>query len=153
MSEPISVRIITPEEVLYEGHAAFLRIPGLEGEFGVFPGHQPMMTVVKTGELKIIEDHTEHYLFVSGGFVEVTPDAVVVLADVAERVENIDPKKVEEARSRAQAALEQNAGDQAAAAALERALFQMKLHEAQQHRRRSRDDLAGHLQHPPTENS
>jgi F-type H+-transporting ATPase subunit epsilon len=99
---PVAVRIVSVEASLFEGEADFLLCRGLEGELGVLPGHAPLMTVLKPGELLLRSGGEEQHLFVGGGFLEVLPDRVTVLADVAERAEEINEPAAEEARKRAQ---------------------------------------------------
>ena len=80
--------------------------PGTEGELGILPHHAPLMTMLKPGELKAKQGDKDLSLVVTGGFLEVRPDRVIVLADAAERAEEIDLARAEAARKRAQERLE-----------------------------------------------
>jgi F-type H+-transporting ATPase subunit epsilon len=105
--------------------------PGVEGQLGILPHHSPLMTMLAPGELMVKQDGAEINLAVSGGFMEVRPDRVIILADTAERAEEIDLARAEEARKRAEAAMaEAPVGAEAslaAEAALKRALMRLKV--------------------------
>ena len=91
------------ERSLFEGDVEFIIANGADGELGVMARHAPLMTVLKPGPLRIQEvmGGAEELLFVGGGFLEVLPDRVTVLADVAEHAEEISVERAEEARRRA----------------------------------------------------
>ncbi len=128
----LHVELVTAEGRVLSEEADFVRAPGLAGELGVLPNHIPLMTPLRTGEVLVRNDNREEFLFVAGGFLEVLPDKVVILADAAERAEDIDEARAEEARRRAQQLVEQRPADvdtAAAAAALERALFRLRIAE------------------------
>jgi F-type H+-transporting ATPase subunit epsilon len=99
---PIPLRVVSVERSLFEGDVDFIVAPGAEGELGILPKHAPLMTILKPGTLKITQGSEEQLLFVGGGFLEVLPDRVTVLADVAEHAEEISLERAEEARKRAQ---------------------------------------------------
>src|SRR5438094_10463269 len=99
---PIALRVVSVEESLYEGEADFILARGADGELGVLPGHAPLMTTLQPGELLIRHGGEAESLFVGGGFLEVLPDRVTVLADVAERADEISLQAAEDARRRAQ---------------------------------------------------
>ncbi|HEY8634328.1 MAG TPA: ATP synthase F1 subunit epsilon [Candidatus Dormibacteraeota bacterium] len=92
------------ERSLFEGDVEFIIANGADGELGVLARHAPLMTILKPGPLRIQEvfGGTEEVLFVGGGFLEVLPDRVTVLADVAEHADEISVDRAEEARRRAQ---------------------------------------------------
>ena len=96
---PIPIRVVSIERSLFEGDASFMKARSTVGEFGVLPQHSPMLAVLAPGELRIdkAEGGSEH-IFVGGGFVEVLPDRVTVLADIAEHVEEINLERAEGAR-------------------------------------------------------
>jgi F-type H+-transporting ATPase subunit epsilon len=98
------LRVVSVERSLYEGDVEFIIANGADGELGVLARHAPLMTILKPGPLRIQETigGPEELLFVGGGFMEVLPDRVTVLADVAELVGEISIEKAEEARRRAQ---------------------------------------------------
>ena len=137
----LQVELLTAEGHVLSQEADFVVAPGLEGDLGVLPRHIPLLTPLRTGEVMVRNDGHEDYFFVAGGFLEVLPDKVVVLADVAERAEDIDTAAAEEARRSAQETLAQDAGDADAAAQLERALFRLRVAEIRRgHRRDHRAD-------------
>ncbi|HEY1161955.1 MAG TPA: ATP synthase F1 subunit epsilon, partial [Candidatus Dormibacteraeota bacterium] len=92
------------ERSLFEGEVEYIIASGADGELGVLARHAPLMTILKPGPLRIQEVYggEEQVLFVGGGFMEVLPDRVTVLADVAEHADEISIEKAEEARRRAQ---------------------------------------------------
>ena len=99
---PTRLEIVTAERILFEGEVDVVVAPGGEGELGVLPHHAPIMTTLMPGELRYRMDGEENYYIVHGGFMEVQRDQVVVLADAAEHVEEIDATRAEESISRAQ---------------------------------------------------
>lgn len=105
---------------------------GVEGQLGILPHHAPLMTMLQPGDLMIRKDREEEYLVISGGFLEVRPDKVIILADACERADEIDVARAEEAKKRAQetmkaAPLTVNAAS--AEAALRRSLARLKVAE------------------------
>src|SRR3982074_3558706 len=98
------LRVVSVERSLFGGEVEFLIANGADGELGVLARHAPLMTILKPGPLRIQETigGPEQLLFVGGGFLEVLPDRVTVLADVAEHADEISVEKAEEARRRAQ---------------------------------------------------
>jgi F-type H+-transporting ATPase subunit epsilon len=98
------LRVVSVERSLFEGDVEFMIANGAEGELGVLARHAPLMTILKPGPLRIQETYggEEQVLFVGGGFLEVLPERVTVLADVAEHAEEISVERAEEARKRAQ---------------------------------------------------
>jgi F-type H+-transporting ATPase subunit epsilon len=137
----LQVELVTAEGRVLSEEADFVRLPGLAGELGVLPRHIPLLTPLRTGEILVRNDGHEQFLFVAGGFVEILPDRVVILADVAERAEDIDTAAAEEAKRAAHETLAQDAGDAAAIAELERAIFRLRVAEVRRgHRRDHRAD-------------
>ena len=98
------LRVVSVERSLFEGEVEFIIVNGAEGELGVLTRHAPLMTILKPGSLRIQETYggEEQQLFVGGGFLEVLPDRVTVLADVAEHADEISIEQAEQARRRAQ---------------------------------------------------
>jgi F-type H+-transporting ATPase subunit epsilon len=98
------LRVVSVERSLFEGEVEFVIANGADGELGVLARHAPLMTILKPGPLRIQETigGPEQLLFVGGGFLEVLPDRVTVLADVAEHADEISIERAEEARRRAQ---------------------------------------------------
>jgi len=123
--------IVTAERQVYSEDVDEVIAPGVDGQLGILPHHSPLMTMLKPGELVVKQEGSEVSLAVSGGFMEVRPDRVIILADTAERAEEIDLARAEEARKRAEAArAEAPAGAEAsiaAEAALQRALARLKV--------------------------
>ena len=135
----LHVDIVTVEGRRFEGDADFVLAPGIEGELGILPHHIPLLTPLAAGAIKVRNEGDEQFFFVSGGFLEVRPDQVTVLADAAERAEDIDEARAEEARRRAQGLLEQkvSAAELAgASAALARAEARLRLADLRRRARR-----------------
>ena len=105
MAESLRLEVVTPSRRVLEGRASEVRIPGVLGELGVLPGHTPLLTSLGTGELKWSDGGAESRLVVQGGFAEVQPDAVTVLATIAETVDQIDVEAARNALNDAEAAL------------------------------------------------
>ncbi len=98
---PMRLEIITGERVLFQGDVESVVAPGSEGELGVLPHHAAVMTMLQPGELFYTIDGAETGFALTGGFMEIRSDHVVVLADAAERVDEIDEARAEEAVRRA----------------------------------------------------
>jgi F-type H+-transporting ATPase subunit epsilon len=131
----LHVELVTAEGRLLSQEADFVVAPGRDGELGVLPRHIPLLTPLKPGEVMVRNDGEEQYIFVAGGFLEVLPDKVVILADAAERAEEIDEARAAEARRAAEPALAELPANVEAAAALERAVFRLRVAEIRRHRR------------------
>jgi F-type H+-transporting ATPase subunit epsilon len=142
------VEVVTAERELYSGEADVVIAPGSEGELGILPRHAALLTTLKVGQLLIRLGGAEEPLFVSGGFLEVSNNSVTVLAETAERAEEIDQARAEAARRRAQEHLQQAQSDVERAelvGALERAVARLRVAEVS--RRRS----GRRIQPPPQE--
>ena len=99
----LKFKIVTPEKVIYENEILQVTIPTMSGEITILPNHIPLISVLKAGEIKIKDKNGEHNLAVSGGFLEVRGNnEIIILADHAERVADIDLAKTEEAKQRAE---------------------------------------------------
>ena len=126
MADRLTVEIATPTRQVVAETVDEIVIPGSQGYFGVLPGHAPFLTTVGIGELMYRISRDEHHLAVAGGFAEVRNDKVIVLADTAERPEEIDRARAERARDRAERRLSGRSDEevdyQRALAALMRAL-------------------------------
>ncbi len=103
---PLQLEIVTPERRAFTDEVDMVVVPGVEGQLGILPHHTPLISALGTGELKIKQRGTEQIMLISGGFVEVRPDKVVIMADVAEPSDEIDEARAAEARRRAEAELE-----------------------------------------------
>lgn len=128
----IHFQIITPERIVYDEEVDSITLPTLVGEITVLPHHHPLISALKSGELRIKKGNEEFVMAVSGGFIQVQPKSkVVVLVDTAERAEEISEERAEEARKRAEEILKEKRLDKAematAAAALERSLVRLKV--------------------------
>jgi F-type H+-transporting ATPase subunit epsilon len=135
---PLTLEIITPERIVFsETEVESVTLPGVEGELTVLPSHAPLMTALNPGALLFRKSGQDVDVALSGGFLEVRDDKVIVLADTAERSDEIDAARAEEARQRAQEQIASHQGDvdlAAALAALGRA--QARLRVAERRRRR-----------------
>jgi F-type H+-transporting ATPase subunit epsilon len=127
------IDIVTAERVVYSAEVDAVIAPGVEGQLGILPHHAPLMTILQAGELVVRRGGQEESLAISGGFLEVRPDRVIVLADQAERAEEIDTSRAEQARKRAEQSLaeRQAAGPDTAMAeaALRRAMVRLAVAE------------------------
>jgi F-type H+-transporting ATPase subunit epsilon len=125
------LEVVTPQRLIVSEEVEELVAPGREGYFGVWPGHTPFMTTLKIGELSYKRGRDERFLAVSWGYVEVGPEKVIVLVETAERSEEIDVARAEQARGRAEDRL-RRWGDETidfarCQAALERALARISV--------------------------
>jgi F-type H+-transporting ATPase subunit epsilon len=102
---PLQLEIVSPERRAYDDEVDMVTVPGIDGQLGILPHHTRLISALGTGELKIKKGGSETLIFISGGFVEVRPDKVIVMADLAEHSDEIDEAKAVEARKRAEAAL------------------------------------------------
>lgn len=98
----ITLEIVTPDRALVTAQVDELQLPGSEGYFGVLPGHTPMLATLQVGEMWYRIGQEKHYLALAFGFVEVLPERVTVLAQIAERAEDIDVARAEAAKRRAE---------------------------------------------------
>jgi F-type H+-transporting ATPase subunit epsilon len=103
----LTLEIVTPDRALLQQEVDEVVVPGSQGEFGVLPGHTPMLSTLKIGELWYRQGQEKHYLAIAFGFVEVLPDRVTVLAQVGERAQEIDVQRAERAKQRAEQRLSQ----------------------------------------------
>jgi F-type H+-transporting ATPase subunit epsilon len=103
----IDLEIVTPDKLLVREQVDEVEVPGSEGYFGVLPGHTPLLASLAVGELWYRKGQEKTYLSVAFGFAEVLPDRVTILAQIAERAEDIDPARAEDARKRAETRLAQ----------------------------------------------
>ncbi len=118
MPDKIKFQITTPERIVYQEEVDEIILPTPLGEIGILPHHIPLVSLLSPGEIRIKKGSEILHLATSGGFIEVQPKKVVVLADTAERVEEIDEKRAEEARQRAQQLLKEKRTDAKEFAAL-----------------------------------
>ena len=131
------LEIVTAERMVYSDDIDALVAWGMEGQLGILPHHAPLMTMLQPGDLMIRKGKEEEYLAISGGFLEVRPDKVIILADACERVDEIDIARAEEAKKRAQETMKAaplSADAAAAEAALRRSLARLKVAERKRRR-------------------
>ena len=141
MSRTMHLEVVSNEEQLYSDQASFIVVPTLLGELGIYPGHTPIMSLLKPGVLRIQsqDGKNEQLLAISGGLLEVRQDSVIVLSDVAIRSQALDRERANLAKKNAEERL-RNAGDShqakvnveaalAAAIAQLKALEYIKLHQ------------------------
>lgn len=105
MAGSLKLELATPSQLVVSDSADEVVVPGIEGYFGVLPGHAPLLALLGAGELLYRSGRVEHYLAVAGGFAEVGPDHVTVLAETAERPDEIDVARARAARERAEGRL------------------------------------------------
>ena len=133
----IRLDIVTAARSVYSDDVDVVIAPGVEGQLGILPHHTPLMTILQAGELRVRKSGEEFILAISGGFLEIRPDRVIVLADTAERAEEIDLARAEEAKRRAQERLSHRTPEvnlAQAEAALRRSLARLRV--AEKRRRR-----------------
>jgi F-type H+-transporting ATPase subunit epsilon len=128
---PIKLEIVTPERLVFDETVDGVTLPGSEGELGVLPNHAPLVSMLGVGELRIRSGSTEDWFAIVGGFVQVLPDKVVVMAETADLSSEIDLEKAQEARRDAEQALEsgyvEGADLSTARAALQAALLRERV--------------------------
>ena len=108
----MKLEIVTPEDKIYSDDVNMVTLPGKEGQMGIFPNHVPLMTQVAAGEILAQKGSKQQYLAVGEGFVQITPDKISVLTDMAVAEDNIDEAKAEEAKKQAEARLQEKLSDE-----------------------------------------
>ena len=124
------LEIITAEREVYSDDVDILVAPGIEGELGILPHHAALMTALQPGELRVRKDGEDTYMAVSGGFMEVMDNRVTILADAAERSDEIDEQRVQEAVRRAEERIQRRESDmdlERAVAALRRSQARLRV--------------------------
>jgi len=135
----LKLEIVTAEKTVFSDDVTAVVAWGVEGQLGILPHHAPLMTMLRPGDLTIRKGNEEQYLAISGGFLEVRPDKVIILADACERAEEIDIERAEAAKRRAEEILKTRppqVDTAAAEAALRRSLTRLKVVE-KRHRKKS----------------
>lgn len=146
------LEIATAERVVYSEDVEILVAPGMDGQLGILPNHAPLLTALQPGEIRVVREGEESYMAVSGGFLEVMANRVTILADTAERAEEIDIERAEEAMQRAQGRIETSVSDMD----LQRALASIRRSQARllaARRRRPRRNMATAAPTPPPQSS
>jgi F-type H+-transporting ATPase subunit epsilon len=129
---PLLLEIVTPERLAYSEEVDSVQLPGVEGELGVLPHHAPLVSMLGVGELRIRKGGAEESFAIVGGFLQVRPDKVVVMAETADMASEIDLEKAQQARREAEQALEgrvEAVDLSAARAALQQALLRIRVAE------------------------
>ena len=111
MSKTFQLEIITPEKVYDEGQVSYLRVPSLDGLFGVQSRHAPAIIAMSIGEIKVTKEGKESYYATSGGFADIQPENVQLLVETAEKITDIDKERAEAALKRTQEKLKDNEAD------------------------------------------
>lgn len=135
---PIHLEIVTAERVVLSDDVDLVSAPTREGRVGILPRHEPLLTILETGELEIVKSGERTAFAVSGGFMEVLPTRITILADTVERADEIDEARAEEARRRAEEKIVQHQSDQELAIAeaeLRRAMIRLKVAQLKRTRR------------------
>ncbi|HEY5628919.1 MAG TPA: F0F1 ATP synthase subunit epsilon [Candidatus Limnocylindrales bacterium] len=134
---PLHLEIVTPERMAYSDDVDMVLVPGIEGEMGILPHHTPLVSLLGLGELKIRKGGQEESFAIAGGFLQVRPDKVVVMAETASLASEIDLERAQEARREAQRALDSGFHEgpdlASARAAMQQALLHIRV--AERHRR------------------
>jgi F-type H+-transporting ATPase subunit epsilon len=129
----LHLEIVTPERLAYSDEVDMVLVPGSEGELGILPHHTPLVSLLGVGELKIRKDGNEESFAIAGGFLQVRPDKVVVMAETADLASDIDLDRAREARKEAERALESGYHEgsdlSAARAQLQQALLRVRVAE------------------------
>jgi len=137
MPETLKLEIVTPQAIVFSDDVQMVTLPAIEGEMGIYPQHERLITQVVPGELLITKDGADTILAIGEGLVEVTATHVSILTDMAIRAEHIDEAAVQEARDRAQARLREKISDEEIAsvnASMVRALAQLQVKRRQRTR-------------------
>ena len=134
----VKLDIVTAEQLVYSDDVDIVVAPGIDGELAVLPHHAPLMTMLKPGELLVRKGGEEILMAITGGFLEVRPDRITILADAAERAEDIDAARAEEAKRRAEERLSGKLSESdmvRAEGALRRSLLRLRVAEKRRIRR------------------
>ena len=135
---PLQLEIVTPERLAYSDEVDMVLVPGVDGELGILPHHAPLVSLLGLGELRIRKGPDEESFAIVGGFLQVRPDKVVVMAETADLASDIDLERAQEARREAERALEsgfhEGADLSAARAQLQQALLRVRVAERRRYR-------------------
>ncbi len=116
MADKLNFSLVSPERELYSGDVDQVDIPGTEGDLGVLPNHSPLMAAIRTGTITVYENGVEIKFFVQGGFADVTPTGLIVLAERAVGLDSLDKSEIEAQVTSVEASLEGLTGEAALAA-------------------------------------
>lgn len=107
MASTIKLEVVTPDQMVFSDDVEYVGVPGLIGQFGVLSNHIPLLSALDIGSLYYRKDNKISYMFVSGGFADVTPQSITILAESAEKAEEIDTARAQKAKERAEQRLQQ----------------------------------------------
>jgi F-type H+-transporting ATPase subunit epsilon len=130
MAKTLRLEVVTPAGTVYSEDVELVTLPGVAGQFGVYPQHVPLITQMVPGEMIVRKDGRDVFVATGAGLIEVTADRVAVLTDLAVPADRIDEAKAEEARQRAEARLREKLSDEEQAAvnaSLARSLAQLRV--------------------------
>ncbi len=130
MADTLRLEIVTPQEIAFSEDVHLVTLPAIEGEMGVYPDHVRLITQIVPGEIIVTRDGQDRFIAVGEGLVEVTGTRVAIVTDMAIPAEKIDEAKIEEARARAEARLQEKISDEEVAtvnASLARSLAQLQV--------------------------
>ena len=113
MADKLTFSLVSPEAELFSGQVDQVNLPGSEGDLGILPNHSPLMAAIRTGAITVLSDGTETQYFVQGGFADVTPAGLTVLAEKASLLSDVSPEAVQADIDAATKALEALEGDAA----------------------------------------
>lgn len=139
---PLQCDIVTQERTVFSQQVDYVSLPGTEGIMGILPNHAPLLTALSFGEVMIRKEGDEEFFAIGGGFAEIQPSQVIVLADSAEKAEEIDMDRAQKAREEAEEAMAEGVSEDAARyaqidAALRRAQIRIDVSRRRGRRRRS----------------
>lgn len=129
MAKTLHLSVVTPSALVADQDVSYVGAQGLEGDFGVLPGHAALLAALRVGHVFYKDGNDTRYIFVSGGFAEVSNDKVIILAETATRAEDIDKERAEKAKARAEERLRNKNADIdhiRAEAALQRAVNRLE---------------------------
>ena len=129
MATQFELNVVSAEQKIFTGQVVSVRVTGVDGELGVYAGHVPLLTFIKPGMVKYtLEDGKEEFIYVSGGFLEVQPTIVTVLADVAIRGEELDQQRILAAKRKAEEKLS-NSNNAELSAKLSREIAKLRVYD------------------------
>ncbi|QLB43865.1 F0F1 ATP synthase subunit epsilon [Mannheimia pernigra] len=130
MTSQFELTVVSAERKIFEGTVTSVRVSGIDGELGVYAGHTPLLTAIKPGMAKFtLADGKEEFIYVSGGFLEVQPTAVTVLADTAIRGEDLDEQRILEAKRKAEERLSKADSEDYLTAKLAQEIAKLRVYE------------------------
>lgn len=130
MTSQFELTVVSAERKIFEGTVTSVRVSGSDGELGVYAGHTPLLTAIKPGMVKFtLADGKEEFIYVSGGFLEVQPTTVTVLADTAIRGEDLDEQRILEAKRKAEERLSKADSEDYLTAKLAQEIAKLRVYE------------------------